>query len=265
MEQEQLEKLKIWFDEYVAGFYGDDEKVNANIKLKDDHSRRTAKEMLYLAEELKFDENQKRISEVIGLFHDVGRFEQFAKYRTYSDPKSCNHSLLGAEILRRTKILEQIDSEERNIIQTAVKFHGAKELPKNLDEKCQLFAKLIRDADKIDILYVIIEYYKQYRDNPQGFTLELDLPDEPGYSKELLDDVLKGKRTDYKNLQTLNDMKILPLGWVYDINFVATFKCIRQRKLLEKLVDFLPDTEDIRAVEKKVFSYVDLRIEREDK
>ena len=49
MEQEQLEKLRAWFDDYVAGFYGDDDFLNANIKLKEEHSRRTCEEMLYLA------------------------------------------------------------------------------------------------------------------------------------------------------------------------------------------------------------------------
>ena len=90
MEQEQLEKFRDWFDGYVAGFYGDDEFVNANLKLKEEHSRRTCEEMRYLACELGLSGNQKRIAEVIAILHDVGRFEQFVKYRTYNDPRSVN-------------------------------------------------------------------------------------------------------------------------------------------------------------------------------
>ncbi len=68
MEQEQLEKLRVWFDDYVAGFYGDSEFINANLKLKEEHSRRTCEEMLYLADELGLDVNQKRLAEVIAFF-----------------------------------------------------------------------------------------------------------------------------------------------------------------------------------------------------
>jgi len=61
MKQQQLDKFRVWFDDYVAGFYGDDEFVNVNIKLKEDHSRRTCKEMLYLAEQLNLSANQRLI------------------------------------------------------------------------------------------------------------------------------------------------------------------------------------------------------------
>jgi hypothetical protein len=95
MEQGQLEKFRAWFNDYVAGFYGDDEFVNANIKLKEEHSKRVCKEMLYLADELGLPDEQRRIAEATALFHDIGRFEQFARYRTYNDPRSVNHCLLG--------------------------------------------------------------------------------------------------------------------------------------------------------------------------
>jgi hypothetical protein len=38
MEQELLEELRAWFDDYMTGFYGEDEYVNANLKMKQSHS-----------------------------------------------------------------------------------------------------------------------------------------------------------------------------------------------------------------------------------
>jgi len=96
VEQKQLDKFWVWFDDYVAGFYGDDEVINANLKLKEKHSRRTCKEMLYLAGELGLEENQRRLSETIALFHDIGRFEQFVKYNTYSDVRSVSKKRLNS-------------------------------------------------------------------------------------------------------------------------------------------------------------------------
>jgi hypothetical protein len=263
MEQEKLKKFRAWFDDYVAGFYGGDEFINANLKLKEDHTRRTCDQMLYLAKELGMSDNQKRIAEVIALFHDIGRFEQFIKYLTYNDPQSVNHCLLGLKVLRKKKVLETLDAEERQLIEKAIEYHGLKELPPNLHGECLLFAKLIRDADKIDSLYVMTDCYRQYTENTPGFKLELELPDQPGYSEEVIEALLRGQKIDYNQLKTLNDMKLCLLAWVYDVNFVPTLKCIKQRRLLEILVDFLPKTEDIKRVRKKIFWYVDFRISQE--
>jgi len=263
VEQTQLKNLRVWFSDYVAGFYGDDEYINANLKLKEDHTQRTCEEIRYLAKELGLSGNHMRIAEVIALFHDIGRFEQFVKYRTYNDPRSVNHCLLGLEVLRRTKVLDGVAYPERQLIEKAVEYHGSRELPKDLDGECLLFSKLIRDADKIDVLYVVTDYYRQYADNPQGFKLELELPDGPGYSDEVVKGLLRGRRIDYSELRTLNDMKLCQLGWVYDVNFAPTLKRIKQRRLLEMLVDFLPKTKDIERVKEKIFEYVHFRISRD--
>ena len=125
-----------------------------------------------------------------------------------------------------------------------------------------MFPRLIRDADKLDIYYVVTNYYEQYVRDPDGFKLELELPDIPECSQHVVDATLKGKKIDHSELRTLNDMKILQLGWVYDVNFPATLKRIKQRKFLEKIIDFLPKTENIEKIKTKVFEYVNSRIEQ---
>ena len=260
MEKQQLQNLKIWFADHVSQFYGQDEYLNANIKLKEDHTYRTCTEILYLAEQLHLNQNDKLIAETIALLHDVGRFEQFLKYRTYNDPRSTDHSTLAVQIIQRHQLLKPLPSPEQKLITTAIRLHGLLELPNNLDEQTLFFARLIRDADKIDVLYVVTEYYRQYAENPEGFKLELELPDVDDYSPLALSDVLAGRRTDYKKLHTLNDMKLLQLGWVYDVNFTAALKRIKERRLLEKLADFLPQTPDIEKAKTVVLRYLNHRI-----
>jgi hypothetical protein len=260
MNNEQLIKFKAWFDKFVAGFYGSDEYINANIKLKEEHSGRVCEEMLYLADELRLTGNQRLLAETIALFHDVGRFPQFLKYKTYSDTKSINHCLLGLEVLQKENILAQLTNDERQIIETAIRYHGEKELPNNLTGDTLLLSKMIRDADKLDIFNVVIKAYIQQRDDPDNFKLEIEMPDEPGVTPEVLDAILTGSRIDYKSLKTWNDMKLCILGWVYDINFVPTLRRLKQRRYLETIFEFLPDTPDIRKVREKIFAYVDSRI-----
>ena len=264
MNRRQTDKIKAFFDDYVAGFYGDDEYVNANIKLKDVHSRRVCSEMLYLADELALSDNQKAIARAIGLLHDIGRFEQFKRYRTYKDPESVNHCLLGLEILRRTNILGDLDPAERQIIEKAVEYHGFKELPGDLADPTLLFARMIRDADKIDVLHIVVKYQKLYEQDPDNFMLEIELADEPHCSPEIVDAILSGRLIDYSRLRTLNDMRLMQLGWVYDVNFTPTLRRIRQRKFLAKLLDCLPQTQEIRRVGEKILTYVDARLKKQE-
>ncbi len=259
MNKEQLNGFKTWFDKFVAGFYGNDEYINANIKLKEEHSGRVCSEMLYLADQLHLEGNQRLLAETIALFHDVGRFPQFAKYRTYSDPKSINHCLLGLEVLQKENVLAQLADDERQIIETAIRYHGEKELPNNLAGDTLLLSKMIRDADKLDIFNVVIKAYIQKRDDPDSFKLEIEMPDEPRITPEVLDAILTGGRIDYKWLRTWNDMKLCILGWVYDINFIPALRRLKERRQLETIFGFLPDTPDIRKAREKIVEYVDSR------
>ena len=262
MNNGQLKKFKSWFDNFVAGFYGDDDFINANIKMKEEHSRRVCTEMLYLADELSLTKNQRLIAETIALLHDVGRFPQFTKYRTYNDPRSVNHCLLALDVIQKEKLLAHLPDNEKQLIETAIKYHGDKKLPSNLAGDTLLLSKMIRDADKLDIFRVVTQGYKQYRDDPDNFKLEIELPDTSEYSGEVLDEVASGRLIDYKTLRTFNDMKLCQLGWVYDVNFIPALKRIKQRRFLETIFEFLPDTEDIAKARQKVFAYIDSRISR---
>jgi len=257
MEQKQLDRLNQWFDNYVAGFYGDDDFVNANIKLKEVHSRQTCRQMRYLTEQLKLQENPGRIAEAIALLHDVGRFPQFTRYRTFNDTRSVPHAELSIEVLAEKNVLAGIDAKEKDIIEKAIKLHGTIELPANLDGEHLLYCRLIRDADKLDIYRVVLENYRAYRDDPRTYRLEQELPDEPRCSADVVEGVAAGQRVDYRKLKVWNDMKILQLGWVFDMNFGATLRRVREEGYLEEILEFLPDSEDVRRVKKAVFDYVE--------
>lgn len=265
MEQKQLDNIRIWFDQYVKGFYGEDKTINANVELKENHSRRTCKEILFLADEMSLDENQRLISETIAILHDVGRFEQYIKYRIYSDAKTLNHCLLGLEVLKKNKVLEGIEPHERCLIEKAIEYHGCKDLPPDLEDKYLFFSKLIRDADKLDAFYVVMKYYKQYLDNPQDFNLGMELPDEPGYSAGLVDELMSGRCVDNRKVRKLNDLKLSLLGWVFDVNFTPTLKRIKKCGYLEELLGFLPADDNIEKVREKILGYVDFRLKRDGK
>ncbi|MGA2915382.1 MAG: HD domain-containing protein [Sedimentisphaerales bacterium] len=260
MTKEQLEQFKKWFYDYVGIFYGDDELTNENIALKDNHTRRMCIDIKLITERLGLDDNQKMLAETAVLFHDVGRFEQFMKYKAYNDVGTENHSLIALKILAENKVLDCLSRQEKEIVEEAIRFHGEKELPKNLDEQTELIAKLVRDCDKLDIYYVAINWLGDLRKNPNKYLGTLGLSAENKYSKHIVQAVLDNRTIAYKDFKTLNDMVIGQLGWIIDVNFAVTLKEIKKRKLLEQLVTFLPDTEDIRQILKHVQHLLETKI-----
>ena len=175
----------------MASFYGDDEFINANLKLKENHTTRVCKETKLLANRLSLEQDQAILAHAIALLHDVARFPQFAQYKTYWDHKSLNHCTKAVEILQQQKVLENLDPYERDIILAAIKFHGEKTIPDDLDADTAFFSKLIRDTDKIDIYYESINKIIEYRACPEKYPYEVELPDKPGLGIELNEEAVK--------------------------------------------------------------------------
>ncbi len=250
MDSLQLDKLKCWFDDFVRPYYsaGGDDYVNANLRMKECHTHRTCGIMCELAAKLGLNENDVRIAEAIALLHDVGRFEQFQKYRTFKDAASENHALLGLRIVRQQGLLLPLDDIERQWIETAIDCHNKISLPVGLDAKTELFCKLIRDADKLDIFYISIDHFTRYLQNPAQFKLEVEFPDQPHCSPDVVDSVCRRQLIDHSLLRTLNDVKLLKMGWVYDIYFPASMKKLLDAGYLHQLADWLPQTEPVQSV-----------------
>jgi len=246
-----------WFRNYVKGFYSEDPKIQENITLKEEHTLRVCKEILQLGKALDFSKNALCLAETIALFHDIGRFEQFKTYGTFNDKISENHATLGLKALEKTNILSRLTKTQRSIACTAIGYHNVRKLPDPADETpdCLLYSKLLRDADKLDIWRVVTTYYAQ-RHKHRNTALELELPDTPGYSLYLVEDILNNRVSNSNDLKTYNDMKLLQLGWIFDINFTKTFFYIQERQIIEKIIITLPDTEDIRKIHNHLKEYL---------
>ncbi|MCH8219528.1 MAG: HD domain-containing protein [Planctomycetes bacterium] len=265
MNQADLQELERWFERYVAGFTtceGTDDYVQRNLESRCEHIMRTREEMALLCEKLQLNAQRRLICDAIALLHDVGRFEQFVQYRTFNDHVSVNHGALGISILRREAILASFPAQEQYAIETAIAGHNLKQMPKDLSGDALLFTRLIRDADKIDILYCSVQYFQQYRQDPLSVDLELEFSDAPSCTPEVVAALLAGQQVPYERLETLHDLQLLQLGWVYDVNFEATFERLQQRGLLDQLLDFLPAGPDRTRVGWHVRAYVQSHLQR---
>jgi len=263
MQKHQLEHFKEWYRQYSAKFLAGDVFVDTNLKLKEEHTWRVCEEMNYLTGQLGLDASQRLLAEATALFHDVGRYEQFSRYRTFSDAASTPHGPLGVEVLNSHKVLDVLDDRSAAVIRQAVELHAVKKLPDNLDDEVALLARLIRDADKLDIYYLVTEVDTRPPDDPQASVMINWFPPGKGYSQEMIEAVLARRHIDYAMLKTNVDMKLMQLAWVYDLNFPPTFARLKSRRYLEKIVAMLPATGDIERVARQVLAYRDKRLNGE--
>jgi HD superfamily phosphohydrolase YqeK len=239
--QSILPKLKTWFEDYIHRFSSDDPIVQENMDLKAGHTRRVCEMILNIGESLNLSNEDLCMAEVSALLHDIGRFEQYRRYRTFSDYRSEDHAALGVKVIQSTRILHGLDPAKIRIIVRVIRYHNGATLPVEEEDRCVFFLKLLRDADKIDIWRVVTDYYQNAM-HTRNQSIELDLPDEPGISDPVYKALMNGKVVQMADLKTFNDFKLLQIGWIYDINFPKTFQIVHGKRYLEKIREALPQS-----------------------
>jgi len=247
LDKNSVADLKNWFTHYVQTFKYNDRELQQNIDLKEDHTGRVCKEILNLGVQLGLSDDALRLAEIIALLHDIGRFEQYARYKTFMDGKSEDHAELGIKILKKYGVLKQFDDATREVILRSIQYHNRPSLPHGETETCLFFTKLLRDADKLDIWKVVTDYYHR-EDGKRNAALEFYLPDTPGFSEEVYRDLMNKTIVDIKHIKNLNDIKLLQVGWIFDINFKPTLSHIKNRRYLELIRDVLPKSKEIKEL-----------------
>jgi putative nucleotidyltransferase with HDIG domain len=259
MNQEELTSLKDWFAGYCAFFSTPVAEDQRNITIKQDHTREVCRNALRIARDLGLREEETLLAEAIALLHDVGRFSQYRQYRTFDDSISANHAVLGVKVLLETNAFQGLPQRDRDLIVQAVALHNVFSLPEGLDAGTLLFARLVRDADKLDIMRVVIEFFGQDKESRAG-AVALGLPDAPGYSPAVLACLGRGELARKSDLTTLNDFKLLQLAWLYDLNFASSLRMVLERRYIDTLAGLLPDTGEIRQAVSVVRAFADERL-----
>ncbi len=244
MNADSLAQLKDWFTRYVSGYYTGEYEHDRNIRLKEDHTHRVCRNIVLLCRSLNLSPEDIRLAEAISLFHDIGRFEQYRRYHTFNDMKSENHAHLGLQILAKNRIFSRGNVPERRTLIQAIAYHNAATLREKTSERALLFMKLIRDADKLDIWKVVIDYYNERLVNPNK-TIELDLPDNSDCSPAALDALRQGTFARIQDMKTLNDFKLLQISWAFDLNFKKSFQILSERQYIEQIAGTLPDYPEV--------------------
>lgn len=252
--ENKYKELKEWFDSYTKDFAMQNKKNQKNINLKINHSRRVTEDMEEIIEDFRMTEEEKNLARIIALYHDIGRFKQYKEYQTFSDYKSEDHGRLGVKVMKENNLIEDLDQANQDIIYKAIEQHNKAEIDKDYfdNEKEIFFTKLIRDADKLDIFNIFVSRYK--KGDQEDFIIKLST--ETKITEEIYKKVLKKEAINYDKLETLNDLKMMQLTWIYDINFDKTIEIIKQRKYIETIYNSMENNKKADHVYNEIKNYI---------
>jgi hypothetical protein len=255
MDQSRLDELHSWFDGYVEPFLATDDEGEKNIRLKIVHTRKVCEAMEQLADGEKLSENESRIAAAAALLHDVGRFPQYRRWRTFLDSDSDNHARLAIDVIRNENLLAGFDPAEVILIEEAVRFHNMLTPPSCIQSPTRRYINLIRDADKLDIWRVFVELQAQPPEE-RASAATLGLVDLPGKVSDLCIAALNsGSIVRLDTITCFNDFRLLQISWVYDLTTATSRRMLLERGYIPALAAALPERADIReAVSKAVVS-----------
>lgn len=223
-----IKKSKDEFMKYTNNY----DIENENIERKIYHSLRVMEISKKIATNMGLENEKIELATLIGLLHDIGRFEQFKIYQTYSDLESIDHGDLGADILKQNNFIRNFIKEAKydEIILKSVQNHNKYKIADDLNKEEKLFCKIVRDADKIDILYEAIEiFWKKGREEIQN-----DLISDKVYNEFLNKKLIKKDKNMKKNGI---DKLVLMLAFVFDINFHESLEILKKEDYLNKILN----------------------------
>lgn len=263
------------FAEYVRNYDPSDEK----IKLKIDHTYRVAGLCQRIAESLGLSEPDVDIAWLLGMLHDIGRFEQIRRFGTFNDVQSVDHAEFGADLLFKEGLIrkfaegyyeecelarsgneeaEQIikNNEHHNkdtgLLEMAIRQHNKYRVKEDLTERQRMFCDILRDADKVDI-------FKVNADIPMEIIYDVTTEELKNgvITKEVLESFYK-KETVLKSVRrSAVDHIVGHISLLFELVYKESYRQVKEQGYVYKLLDFKSDVPEVNAEFDDMRKYID--------
>ena len=263
------------FAEYVRNYDPSDEK----IKLKIDHTYRVAGLCQRIAESLGLSEPDVDIAWLLGLLHDIGRFEQIRRFGTFNDVQSVDHAEFGADLLFKEGLIrkfaegyyeecelarsgneeaEQIikNNEHHNkdtgLLELAIRQHNKYRVKEDLTERQRMFCDILRDADKVDI-------FKVNADIPMEIIYDVTTEELKSgvISKEVLESFYKRETVLKSVRKSAVDHIVGHISLLFELVYKESYRQAKEQGYVYKLLDFKSDVPEVNAEFYNMRKYVD--------
>ncbi len=229
----QKEPILAAFDRYVEQF----DKAVPGITSKQLHSHIVSQLCEKLAAKLGWNGHDVQLAWVMGLLHDIGRFEQARRYHTFIDYQSMDHARFGAIYLFEYGHIRDFvpASTDDEVLELSIRFHSAYEIPADVTGRSRIFCQLLRDADKIDLFRV----YSGYLEHPETvWQVSLDDLGAQDLSPAVFREALEGRLVHTRKKRTALDFFVGCLCQIFDMTFMPSLEEVLAQGYYNQLLDF---------------------------
>lgn len=257
------------FAEYVRNYDPSDGK----IKLKIDHTYRVAGLCQSIAKSLNLSEADVDIAWLLGMLHDIGRFEQIRRFGTFSDADSVDHAEFGADLLFKDGLIRKFaegyyekcelagagneedgwsDSEQAGLLELAIRQHNKYRVKEGLTERQLMFCNILRDADKVDIFKVNAEVPMEIIYDVTTEELKNGV-----ITKEVLESFYR-KETVLKSLRkSAVDHIVGHISLLFELVYPESYRQAKEQGYVYKLLDFKSDVPEVNVEFGRMREYLD--------
>ncbi|MCI9016985.1 MAG: HD domain-containing protein [Clostridia bacterium] len=216
------------FKDYIKSY----DIKSGKIAVKIAHIGRVTNISKEIAKKLELSKQDILLAELIGMLHDIGRFEQARIYNTFVDKESINHGQYGVKILFEKNLIRKFIQEDSydKIIYKAIINHNRPSIEKGLSEKENLHCKIIRDADKVDIYYALTT--ENIQDTYSCEDMSNDI-----INKEVVRQFKQEHQIDYSILKNAAETMIAHICYVYDFNYEFALEIVKENDYITKLAN----------------------------
>jgi len=252
------------FRDYTAAYNLNEAKV----KLKVDHTFRVAALSDVITDSLGMTGYDKDLAWMLGMLHDIGRFEQVRRYRTLRDALSINHAELSADILFRDGLIRNFinvgadcsRSGDYLLIEKVIRLHNVFRLPDDLSERELRFATILRDADKLDIVRVNVETPRS-----EIYNVQEDIFLESEITDEVYETILQRQNLFRNMMKTPADLLLGHISFVFGLVYPVSVRLMKEQGYLETVLQFpsrnAKTRQQFAEIRKVVHEYMEERIQ----
>lgn len=228
-----ITKSKSAFKTFLDNY---EDKSDASFKLKVVHTYHVADNAREIAKKLNLSKEDIELAELIGLLHDIGRFEELKITKELNSVKF-NHAIHGSKMLFENGMIREFidDNQYDKIIKKAIENHSRLSIEDGLEDRILLHSKIIRDADKLDNYRVktdenietIFPKRVKNREDMENAIL----------SNKVYETILDKKCVDIHDRITPLDFWVCILAFTFDLNFDVTYKIVKENDYINVLID----------------------------
>lgn len=238
------------FEEYIFNNY--DIKL-LGINRKYYHSKRVAILSKKIAENLNLSLHDVKLATTIGLLHDIARFFEYDLFGKFNS-HHFDHGKYGVKLLKEDDYIKKYNVSEEDLddLYAAIFYHNKYAISRKYQNN--KFCKIIRDADKIDIIYLVSIHQNMITASIENYTV----------SPKVYKDFNKGKCIKEKDVKTKGDKILNILSFIYDINYTYSLKVIKENNYIEEMFNNLNKPENLKPYFEIINRVINQKIEKED-